>query len=759
MSRDLELRLREMNEALLVGAVRQQELAEQARDAEEATRESEQRYRALFNSIDEGFCIIEVIFDGHEKPVDYRFLEVNPMFEKQSGLLNAVGKTMRELRPAHEESWFQIYGKVALTGEPIRFVNEAKELAGRWYDLYACRVGGPESRKVAVVFNDISEREKTQEALRESHARFETLFDTSPVGMYLVDEQFRLRKVSEKTRAVFGDIPDLIGRDFAEVVHILWTPSAAGEIIARFRHTLATGEPYKHAELSEVRFDSNVREYYDWELHRIALPDGQYGVVCYFLDISARVLAQQAVVESETRYRRLFETAKDGILILDARTGRITDTNAIMGGLVGREAHELLGKELHEIGLFGDTEASKRAFKELQENRYIRYEHLLVKNRHGRSVEVEVVASVYREDQTLVAQCNVRDISQRVVMENKIRQQAEDLAGESRRKDEFLAMLSHELRNPLAPIRAAVYLLKLHQRGAANTIQTQAHEAIERQVVNLTKIVNDLLEVSRVISGRVSLDLHAVDVNQVVRHSVETVMPLIEEHKHELVLNLSPHALWVNADATRLEEVLVNLLNNAAKYTPDGGTIAVDSERLAHGARSDQALVRVRDNGSGIGPDLLTTGGSGVARIFDLFTRADSSLARSAGGLGIGLSLAHRLITMHGGTIEAHSAGPGKGSELAVCLPLVAAPVAAAQHERPPGGEASDHSGIRVLVVDDNIDLVTMLCGTLRLKGYTVQSAHTGPEGLRIAQEWRPDIALLDIGLPDMDGYEIARRL
>ncbi|MBX9737613.1 MAG: hybrid sensor histidine kinase/response regulator, partial [Phycisphaerales bacterium] len=213
---------------------------------------------------------------------------------------------------------------------------------------------------------------------------------------------------------------------------------------------------------------------------------------------------------------------------------------------------------------------------------------------------------------------------------------------------------------------------------------------------------------------------------------------------------------------TRLEEVLVNLLNNAAKYTPDGGRIAVACELRREGGK-DYAMVRVRDNGVGMEETLLP-------RVFDLFTQGDRSLDRSWGGLGIGLSLAHRLITMHGGTIHAHSAGPGKGSEFAVKLPLFPAPQAQLSSEgQSPNTETPGTTGIgeerakapavRVLVVDDNLDLVTMLCGTLRFKGYIVQTANTGPEGLRIAREWQPDIALLDIGLPGLDGYEIARRL
>ena len=190
-----------------------------------------------------------------------------------------------------------------------------------------------------------------------------------------------------------------------------------------------------------------------------------------------------------------------------------------------------------------------------------------MQNQRGETVEVEFVSNVYREDHRLVAQCNVRDISERNRMEKKIKQQAEALADESRRKDEFLAMLSHELRNPLAPIRSAVHLLKVHERGSENLIQQQAREIIERQVANLTKLVSDLLEVSRVVSGRIRLTLHTIDMNGIVQHAIETAMPLIEQRKHELVVNLCSDPLWTNADATRMEEAFVNLLNNAAKYT------------------------------------------------------------------------------------------------------------------------------------------------------------------------------------------------
>jgi PAS domain S-box-containing protein len=440
----------------------------------------------------------------------------------------------------------------------------------------------------------------------------------------------------------------------------------------------------------------------------------------------------------------LFQTAKDGILILDAHNGHIIDANAFMEGLVGLEAGQLLGKQLYEIGLFSDIAENKAAFRVLQSERYIRYEHLPVLNKRGETVEVEFIANVYYEGARLVAQCNVRDISQRVRLEKKVAQQAEVLADEARGKDEFLAMLSHELRNPLAPIRSAVHLMKLQRLADMDPIQRQAVDIIDRQVGNLTKLVNDLLEVSRLINGRVHLNMQVVDVHEVVEHAIQTVTPLIEQQRHTLTLRGCSQPMWALADSLRLEEVFVNLLNNAAKYTPEGGVITVGCVQ-----RNGRVAVEITDTGVGLEEKL-------IPRIFDLFTQAHRSLDRAQGGLGIGLSLAHRLVVLQGGAIHAESAGLGKGSTFTVELPL----------SQPPGIVidtepivADDPAGQRVLVVDDNVDLVTMLTSTLRHKGYIVQSAHTGPDGLTIAEQWLPEIVLLDIGLPGLNGYEVARRL
>ncbi len=353
-------------------------------------------------------------------------------------------------------------------------------------------------------------------------------------------------------------------------------------------------------------------------------------------------------------------------------------------------------------------------------------------------------------DALLVSSVHQHELAARAQeLESLVRQQAEQLVGESRRKDEFLAMLSHELRNPLAPICSAVHLLKLHARGSENAIQQQALAIIERQVNNMTKLISDMLEVSRVVSGRINLNQTVLDLGQIVKHAVETVTPMIEQRKHELIVHRCDEPVWAYADATRMEEVLINLLDNSAKYTPDGGRIEVWCE----GISGDKFVqVRIRDNGIGIDENHLP-------HIFDLFTQADQSLARSAGGLGIGLSLAHRLVELHSGTVEARSPPPGSevGSEFIVKLPKFGSPIAEAGllADEP----APDPGGMRVLVVDDNIDLVTMLSSVLRKKGYAVEVAYTGPEGLQVARQWRPDVLLLDIGLPGLDGYDVARRL
>ena len=318
-----------------------------------------------------------------------------------------------------------------------------------------------------------------------------------------------------------------------------------------------------------------------------------------------------------------------------------------------------------------------------------------------------------------------------------------ELKEADRLKDEFLAMLAHELRNPLAPVRNALHVWK--QPGANGSMLVQAREMAERQVQHMARLLDDLLDVSRISRGRIELRKEAVDVAAVLGRTAEAVRPLLEERRHELTVSLPAGPLWVEADPTRLEQVLTNLLNNAAKYTDPGGHVWLSAAR-----DGGEVVLTVRDTGIGIAPDVLT-------RVFDLFVQAERRLDRARGGVGIGLTLVRKLVELHGGTVEARSAGPGKGSEFIVRLPAAIDP-AGRELRQPSGGEAPRLPRRRVLVVDDNPDAADSLALLLRLAGQDARPAYDGPSALKLAAELRPDVVFLDIGMPGMDGYEAARR-
>jgi signal transduction histidine kinase len=321
-----------------------------------------------------------------------------------------------------------------------------------------------------------------------------------------------------------------------------------------------------------------------------------------------------------------------------------------------------------------------------------------------------------------------------------------DIRKADRQKDEFLAMLAHELRNPLAPIRNALHIMK--QPGASEAIIGQSRDIAERQVQHMARLLDDLLDVSRVSRGKIELRKECVDMAAVLHRTVEGVRPLLEERGHQFTLSVPPEPLRVEGDPARLEQVLTNLLNNAAKYTDPGGRICLLASR--EGA---EIVLRVRDTGIGIAPDILP-------RIFDLFVQAARRLDRSQGGVGIGLTLVRKLVELHAGSVEAHSAGLGRGSEFVVRLPALAVESQSKQTEA--GGGKLPASGLvhqRVLVADDNVDAADSLVMLLRLVGQEVRVAYDGPTAVRIAQYFRPQVVFLDLGMPGMDGHDVARRL
>jgi two-component system, sensor histidine kinase len=319
---------------------------------------------------------------------------------------------------------------------------------------------------------------------------------------------------------------------------------------------------------------------------------------------------------------------------------------------------------------------------------------------------------------------------------------AEALREADKRKDEFLATLAHELRNPLAPIRNAVEILRVARENPG--MSAKAIAMMERQLAQMVRLVDDLLDVSRITTGKLAVRTSVIELQSAVRDAIETVRPFLDSRQHQLDVDIPDEPIAVDGDRTRLAQVFANLLHNASKYSEPGGRIA-----LAVATEGDHAAVRVRD--SGIGLDARS-----IASIFEMFVQVDRTLTRVQAGLGVGLTLARRLVALHGGTVTAQSEGIGKGSEFTVRLPLAGAKIAeAAPRERVEGGR----QGRRILLADDNVDFANSLATLLVERGHEVRVARDGAEALRAAADFKPDFAFLDIGMPKVHGYEVARRL
>lgn len=337
----------------------------------------------------------------------------------------------------------------------------------------------------------------------------------------------------------------------------------------------------------------------------------------------------------------------------------------------------------------------------------------------------------------------MHDLTGNIAIEAQ-RKRADSLAEANRSKEEFMALLSHELRSPLSPICNALNILR--QMKTNDPIITQAGNIIDRQVSVMVRLVDDLLDIGRITKGKLRLTKEPVELRLIVNHAAESVRPFMDARKHDFSVSLPTRPIWVEADPVRIEQVIVNLLNNAVKYTDTGGLI-----RMSIDQEGPEAVIRVKDNGFGISPEKLP-------HIFELFTQVDGTLGRSYGGLGIGLALASSLVEMHDGRLLAYSAGLGKGCEFTIKLPLIAEP---SLHESTAVLEPGKRTGptLRVMVVEDNVDAADSLSMLLRLYGYEVQVARTGPTALEMAAAFHPDVILLDIGLPGMDGYQVAKQL
>ena len=585
-----------------------------------------ERYRTLFHSIDEAFCVIELLHDDSGQCIDYRFAEVNQAFEQHSGLVNALGRTILELVPDIEREWLTIYDRVLQTGDPVRFVNESRELE-RWYSVYAFCLGPIRERRVALLFSDITQQRKAEISLSQAQSRLDSTLAAAEIGTWEFD--------LENNR--------------------VW----ADANLARMFGTHST--PNGHAPLEDFL--------------RVIHAD----------DLAGVEETLRSAIESSDTLETSYRIALEGQPI----------RHVTVRGRIQRNAE---GRAIRLPGVAIDTTAQRIAEQSLRES------------------------------------------------ERSYRAIAQDLAEADRRKDIFLATLAHELRNPLSPIKAAAQMLQVDDETPHRLKELSA--LVERQADQMVRLIDDLMDVSRISRGKLNLQLSPVNLQSVIDDAIETAAPFIHNSQQNLHLQISQDPLYVQGDAARLTQVVGNLLNNAAKYTPAAGDIWLDVHQ-----QQDQAIIAVRD--SGIGLDEAS-----LARVFEMFEQVDASKERGQSGLGIGLSLAKTLVTLHAGSISASSPGLMRGCCFEVRLPLLS-------NFQPPTATASVHGAsnvtaprvLRILVVEDTRAIRFVLRRMLEKIGHVVMEASDGGEGIRAAIEMQPDLIFSDISMPVMNGHELARAI
>ena len=711
----------------------------------------------------------------------YRF--VNRAYEKWFGWRreDVIGRTTREVLGDAAAERIRPYVERALQGEEVQFEAELayRDIGPRWVEaryVPDCDAAGRVQGLFALVV-DISERKRADAALMHASRQKEALYELS-------DRLHHAKSLADVYDAALQAIVSALRCDRASILlcdeagvmrfvgwrglsdvyraavegHSPWTPGDSNpapiriddvnavELSAALERAITVegiGALTFIPLISNGRLIGKFMAYFD-AAHAFSDDEVELSMtiarqLAFGLD---RMRAEAELRASERRFRDMIDALPAAIYTTDA-AGRLMHFNPAAVEFSGRTPE--LGtdqwcvswKLYHPDGAPMTHEECPMAVA-LKEGRSIRGAEAIAERPDG----ARRWFSPYPTP--------LRDAGGRVVgginmlMDITDRKRTEEALKEAdRRKDEFLAMLAHELRNPLAPITNAVHLLRRSQ--SEDPIQQQARAIIDRQTSRLARLVDDLLEVSRITSGRIQLHMERIVLGGVLERAIESARTLIEQHRHTLHVELPPDPVWLYADAARLEQVFVNLLNNAAKYTDDGGCIQLLVE-----VHDERAIVRVLDTGIGIDPELLP-------RIFDLFTQAERTLDRSQGGLGIGLSLAQRLVAMHGGTVSAKSA-PGRGSEFIVQLPAQK-PMVAAEDTQAPQSDGATIDAVRVLVVDDNIDAAQSLAMLLESSGHHVRVAHGGVAALECAREHRPDVVFLDIGLPELDGYEVARRM
>jgi PAS domain S-box-containing protein len=584
--------------------------------------------------------------------------------------------------------------------------------------------------RMAVLVEDVTERRRTEQALRESERRYLAIHDRAPFAIALYRQpEGTLVEVNPAWERMFG-----YGRD-----------EALGRTTVELG--LATDEASRARMYAEIRRHGFVR---DWEMEyatrsgerrRAAFSfdlleiGGQQFHLGTALDVTERRRAEEAL----RRYELLASLSRDIVLFMRRDDGRILEANAAALAAYGYGREELTSLSIRDLRAPDTLGLTAAQMAEADEHGLL-FE-TVHRRKDGTTFHAEVSSRGATVDGTRVLLSVIRDVSARKRAEQAAQAAHDRLVDEDRRKTEFLGVLSHELRNPLAPLRNSSWLL---DRAPPDSQQAaRARDVIRRQTDHLARLVDDLLDVTRISRGKIALQRTRVDLGDVARRTAEDLRPVLEQADLELRLEVAAAPAWIDGDPTRLAQVVGNLLHNAVKFTPQGGAVSVSLSVGDGGAE-----LRVRDTGVGMERETLD-------RLFQPFVQADRTLARTGGGLGLGLALVRGLVELHGGTVSARSDGAGRGSEVVVRLPLAPEPA-----PEPPARRAAPGRTPRVvLVIEDQLDAGQSLAEILELEGHRVGLARDGQSGVALARELRPDVVLCDIGLPDVDGYEVARTL
>jgi PAS domain S-box-containing protein len=589
---------------------------------------------------------------------------------------------------------------------------------------------------------DITERRLTERQLWERDSQFRTFIDGVPAAIAMFDPEMRYLAVSRQYAADRGVAPeDLIGHRIYEMF-----PHLPDRWKSAHARCLAGTSERCDVDLF-VRADGST-DWVRWEIRPWHKADRTVGGVVLFSEvITHRLHGERRLRESEARLELAIRAGTLGIYDYNLADGT-TAWDARVRELWGADPGEEITYDTFLTGLHPDDRAPTVALLEeslgANSNGTHSAEYRVVHRKDGKTRWVQSTGTVFFEGARAVRMVGiVQDITDRKRAVLALAESAEELRQADHRKDAFLATLSHELRNPLAPIRNAAQILASPNLTREHLIWSR--QVIQRQTAHMASLLDDLLDVARITRGKLVLKREQATLASIVDSAVEAARPLLDEKKHRLTVSLPPEPLSLNADPLRLSQVLSNLLANAAKYTDPGGRI-----ELTASAQDATLMLSVRDNGIGIPREALDS-------IFKMFWQLEGGAGRSEGGLGIGLAFVRGLVELHGGTIEARSEGAACGSEFVVRLPVIAAAVEQTTPSRE--GQGLTVRGRRVLVADDNRDAADSLAMLLSLARHDVRVAYSGREAVALARTFRPDVALLDIGMPELDGYDVARAL